>query len=196
MRIVPLINDEHWNYKNTQPAISLNDYCLFNFYINYVEKVILKQDYNEYDQVWAAYRVLEKIFYFGKYKIDRELKYTDIWKDPQKFAVSYEQVFLGTEFQIIDFDLKKHVFDQKLREYRATVANPIDYYNQHNNLFWKTWCFFLMIHHNVVGETINNILSDRQFDILQKVVDKHHNQCLTITNDLTYFYPTRKGKFS
>lgn len=195
--IVNVSRVDHWTYKKSRFACTINDYCLFNFYINYIEKIIEPESTDDRERMWSSYQTLEKIFLFQEQSTkDRMIKYTNIWKDEQEFIRHFEQAFAGTIHEIhnikaewVDFNYNQEIFEYKIKEYKSSVADPNNYYNQPDNLYWKVWCFFLM---SKFGEKSMDIwdIKKNDIEILNDTVSKQNtDQILSITDDLIYFYP-------
>ena len=168
--IVNVSRVDHWTYKKSRFACTINDYCLFNFYINYIEKIIEPESTDDRERMWSSYQTLEKIFLFQEQSTkDRMIKYTNIWKDEQEFIRHFEQAFAGTIHEIhnikaewVDFNYNQEIFEYKIKEYKSSVADPNNYYNQPDNLYWKVWCFFLM---SKFGEKSMDIWDIKKNDI-------------------------------
>ena len=196
--IVCVAYDNHWTYKKSRFACTINDDCLFNFYINYVEKIIETEiTPDDKQRFWAAYLTLEKIFLFHKQSTkNRMIKYTNIWKDTQEFIRHFERAFAGTIYEIhnikalwSDVNNNQEIFEYKIKEYKSSVADPTDYYNQPDNFYWKVWCFFLMLKFGQTTIDIHSIKKD-EIEIMNDTVSKQNtDQILSITDDLIYFYP-------
>jgi hypothetical protein len=151
--------------------------------------------------MWTAYLTLEKIFLFREQSrknriFNRLIEYTNIWKDTQEFIRHFERAFAGTPYEIhnikaewSDFNNNQEIFNYKIKEYKLSVADPNNYYNQPDNLYWKVWCFFLMSKFGEKSVDIWNIKTN-DIEILNDTVSKQNtDQILSITDDLIYFYP-------
>jgi hypothetical protein len=194
-KIIPLLDDDHWNYKIKTNAIAIDDYCVFNFYINFIEKYIFDNIIGVENQFKSSYQVLEKIFFWKEnVKPSNTVRYIDLWENPNNFKLSFKEMFDSIDVDIADFNNKQTIFDYKIQEFKLTVADPKKYYRQQDNIFWLVWCCFLLIHYKILPKEHVALCNGTEYiDFkkieVQEIVDQYIDQCLAITDRLIYFYP-------
>lgn len=214
-KIWPIHYNDHWVIRHNRDQLYFGDWCVFNFYINYVKKLQIIEKTDHYDEniLIALFKILDQIMpWYHQHETLKDhtgfCSYTAIWEDKEKFSDNLESIHdnvFGT--QIHNMKYSKDIVYNAIEEFKTTIADPKLYYNQTDDITWLAWCWYLILNYKLpLNTTVErdpdlltveedpDLLYDLGFwysnlDLLQKQV-KHssYSQCLDITNKMTYMY--------
>lgn len=211
--IWPIHYDDHWVIRNNKDSLYFSDKCIFNFYINYVEKLMImdKIEKEKQNPFISLYKIIDQIIdWHEKFESIKNhpgfLSYTSLWSDPDQFRKQFNYAWKNA-FSEAGYlkDYQQDNLDTAIEEFKISVVNPIKYYNQLDSKVWLTWCWYLSVRYNLIDEQkamlINGlegkdpeILYDLAFwdlnpDLFLEQIKRSYKSCLEITHDMIYFYP-------
>ena len=211
--IWPIHYDDHWIIRNNKDSLYLSDKCIFNFYINYVDKLTTIHQIEQNSE--NPFISLNNIIYDCMHWYDNFeslknhqgfLSYTDLWANrdqfSQQFNYAWNHVFGEAGY------LKGYQLDNlyaAINEFKKSVVNPNKYYNQMDSKVWLAWCWHLIVKYNLLDEqrallqcgleeSGTELLYDLGWwntnqDLFVAVINQSYDACLEITHDMIYFYP-------
>jgi len=209
-KIWPIHYNDHWVIRHDKEQIYFGDWCVFNFYINYVKKLEIVEKTIRFDEnaIIALFSILDQIMpWYHQYETLREhnnfYSYTDIWRNKEKFASNFESIrdnIFGTQFNTKEYS--KDIVYNAIEEFKTTIVDPKLYYDQTDDIVWLAWCWYLILHYKLPLDTtvvgVNgdpDLLYDTGFwrsfpDLLKEQVKRSsYSQCLALTDKMTYVYP-------
>ena len=210
-KIWPIHYDDHWIIRDIPDQLYFGDWCIFNFYINYVEKLNLLQKFSNNNEsvLIGLTRIIESIFsWYEKYHDMKDFSgfysYTDLWKDPQNFINNFGHAWHNAFGEYAQAKIySKDILQQAINEYTTTVIDPAKYYNQIDNPIWLAWCWYLLTHYESIGiprpeallkydnpELLYNLgYWSSNLDLFSSQINRSHETCLELTDKMTYIYP-------
>ena len=212
VNIWPIHYDDHWIIRNIPNQLYFGDWCIFNFYVNYVEKLNLLKKFSDNNEnvLFGLTRIIESIFsWYEKYHVIKDLtgfySYTELWKDPQNFINNFDYAWhnaFGEYAQ--EKTYSKDILQHAIVEYTTTVIDPAKYYNQLDDPIWLAWCWYLLTHYELIDVrealSVNQIKHNPELlynlgywstnlDLFSAQIKRSHETCLELTDKMTYTYP-------
>jgi hypothetical protein len=211
--IWPIHYDDHWIIRDNKDSLYLGDKCIFNFYVNYVDKLMTIEQIDQKDEnsILDLYKIINYcIDWYDNFESIKNhpgfLSYTDLWSNPGRFSKQFDYAWrraFGEGKHIKNYQPDK--LHTSINEYKKSVVDPNKYYNQIDSKVWQAWCWYLIVRYNLIDEqtallniglddTQTELLYDLGFwntnpDLFVAVINQLHKECLEITHDMIYFYP-------
>lgn len=211
--IWPIHYDDHWIIRNNKDSLYLGDKCIFNFYVNYVDKLTTIEQIEQKDEnsILGLYKIIDYCMdWYNNFESIKNhlgfLSYTDLWSNPERFSKQFDYAWrrsFGEGKHIKNYQPEK--LHTLINEFKKSVVDPNKYYNQMDSKVWLAWCWYLIIKYNLLDEqkalsqcglkeSQTELMYDYGFwntnpDLFVTVINQSHDACLEITNDMVYFYP-------
>ena len=211
--IWPIHYDDHWIIRNNKDSLYFCDKCIFNFYINYVDKLMTMHQIEQNDEnYWIG---LNKIIddcmnWYDNFESLKKhpgfLSYTAIWANRYQFSGQFNYAWnsvFGEAGYHKGYQLDK--LYTAIDEFKESVTDPNKYYNQMDSKVWLAWCWYLIVKYNLIDEqralsqcgleeSQTELLYDLSYwatnpDLFVAVINQSYNACLEITDNMVYFYP-------
>jgi hypothetical protein len=211
--IWPIHYDDHWIIRNNKDSLYFCDKCIFNFYINYVDKLTTMHQIEQNDEnYWIGLNKIidECMHWYNNFESLKKhqgfLSYTDLWANRDQFSKQFNYAWdcaFGETGHLKGYQIDK--LHTAINEFKQSVVDPNKYYNQMDSKVWLSWCWYLIVKYNLLDEqrallkcglkeSQTELLYDYGFwntntDLFVAVINQSYDACLEITDNMVYFYP-------
>jgi hypothetical protein len=184
----PQIKDNNLKDDNSTllPKVYFNSYCAFNFYINYVKKLKLIDKSNLNDEIILKRKISELThyavgaIYFSRYQVDLDYKF--LYTDPEKFMVNYYNIL---KTHNIEFIPNNDTVLLSIQEFKETCVNPIDVYENFNDIIWLGWCLAIIHLTNSYNYFDNRF---KNIDEVNNFLNPKKQKIMKLSSNLVLFY--------
>lgn len=194
-KIFPIHYDDHWVIRSRESSMFFGDSCIFNFYINYVEKIDLMQDITNKDAnpYIALFSVLDKIFpWYDEFEEMHThpgyVHYKNLWQT-DLFLKEFENACVNAFGDLANnTKLRTQALMFAIDEYKSTLPDINDHYDNLESTVWVAWCMYIALHYKLINNIPIDILTgDPDFSITQ--IKQIYPKIISLTQDKIYFYP-------
>lgn len=171
--ITPLDNNLAENYK-----INFTGSCLFNFYINVIQKLYIdskklgftKETYHQ-DCHLLSCESLNKFSFPTEIDLNYDLIFTN------------QQLFIDNLFYLLDkcnikYTKNVEICQLSMDQFKRSCPNPKNFYLDYDNLIWQGWCIGLIKYLKDPVPEYDHLLKDKLLEYNSKFVELSSNKIL------------------